>query len=268
LRNIDEIREQPFDQSSKVGALVLASFGGACIVFAALALMRAPDQAALPEKSDPLGELVKSVATPKRAQARAKLDSSEVTFPGILTDRDNPTTSMEAVRARRGRRAKSGATAVRPLPAGVLPNRPPPPTDRLPVVPLPAKDMVGRARVKVAAPDTLSRIARGVSREPVSAKLAEEGRAGAYQLQVSSFKKADDATQFALALRRRGHKAHVEKAHVKGRGIWYRVRIGPFKYKRSAQIYRQDFEAKERMVTFVVNPPRTRVKIALSGDES
>ena len=79
---------------------------------------------------------------------------------------------------------------------------------------------------------------------------------GAYQLQVSSFKTQLEADTFAAALRRRGHHAYVEAADVKGRGVWYRVRIGPFKYKHAAVIYRQDFEAKERMVTFIVDPPK------------
>jgi cell division septation protein DedD len=62
------------------------------------------------------------------------------------------------------------------------------------------------------------------------------------------------------ALRRRGHKAYVEPADVKGRGRWFRVRVGPFKYRHSAVIYRQDFEAKERMVTFIVDPPKPGAK--------
>ena len=48
---------------------------------------------------------------------------------------------------------------------------------------------------------------------------------------------------------------------MKGRGLWYRVRIGPFKFRRSAVLYRQDFEAKERLVTFIVDPPKLKVEI-------
>lgn len=247
--------------------MVLASFGGACIVFAALMLMRSPEAGDKKQAKDPLGALVASVPVAAAKTERAKLRSSEVTFPGMLTDQDNPTTAMEAVRYRR-RRGSAAAQGQAPTQAQLSPNRPPPATDRLAVVPLPAQDMVGRKRIKVAAPDTLSRMARGVSREPGSDSLADEGRPGSYQLQVSSFKKPVDATEFAMALRRRGHKAHVEKAYVKSRGVWYRVRIGPFKYRRSAQIYRQQFEAKERMVTFVVNPPRTKIKIGLSADKN
>jgi cell division septation protein DedD len=110
-------------------------------------------------------------------------------------------------------------------------------------------------------------MARHVSRE--EGPETERGGPGGYQLQVSSFKDPADAESFAAALRRRGHKAYVEPAYVKGRGLWHRVRVGPFKYKRSAVIYRQEFEAKERLVTFIVDPSKTTVKVADSpGDDA
>ena len=108
--------------------------------------------------------------------------------------------------------------------------------------------------------DTLTTMARKVARDD-GAETAAAGTPGGFQLQVSSFKTQPEAESFAAALRRRGHRAYVEPAQVKGRGLWYRVRIGPFKYKRSAAIYRQDFEAKERIVTFIVDPPKTLVTI-------
>jgi cell division septation protein DedD len=115
--------------------------------------------------------------------------------------------------------------------------------------------------------DSLRRMANTLNAaQERGGSMVDAGRAGGYQLQVSSFKSLPDATAFASALRRRGHRAHVQSAQVKGRGLWHRVRVGPFKYKRSASIYRQDFEAKERLVSFVVNPPTTRVRIGLSED--
>ena len=59
--------------------------------------------------------------------------------------------------------------------------------------------------------------------------------------------------------------SRIEPAHVKGRGLWYRVRIGPFKYRHSAVIYRQEFEAKERLVTFIVEPPKVTVRVQPSA---
>jgi DedD protein len=256
VRNLDLIQETDAEpRSSRASALIFASFGGACIVFAALALMRSPAEAK-PEPNDPLGALVAAQQGEAEQPNRDRIDTDDVTFPDVLTDQDNPTTAMEAIR-----RLPPGSDELpRSGYAG-----PPEAADRLPVVPLPAQDVLdGLSEQKVARGDVLREIAKKVAQEPTT-DAVEAGRPGRYQLQVSSFKKKLDADAFAMALRRRGHKAHVEGAHVKGRGLWHRVRIGPFKYRRSANIYRQDFEAKERMVGFVVNPPKTRVRIA-SGD--
>jgi cell division septation protein DedD len=257
IRNLDQIQEQePAAASSRLVALVMASFGGACIVFAALALMRSPESGAA-AAADPLSEL--AARADKPAEQPRRLDTDDVTFPQVLSDQENPTTAMAAVRGQRGEDDEE-------LPREPLAAEPPPAADQLPVVPLPAQDVLsweGRS----APGDRLRAMAHELSREPESGPLTEAGHPGGYQLQVSSFQKPEDAAGFAMALRRRGHKAHVEQAHVKGRGLWHRVRIGPFKYRRSAEIYRQDFEAKERMVTFVVDPPKATIRIGPAAPE-
>jgi cell division septation protein DedD len=259
VRNLEQIQEQEgAARPSRVSALVLASFGGACIVFAALVLMRSPAKEPTAPK-DPLGDLVAAAEAKEGHDPARKLAVDDVTFPGVLTDQGNPTTAMEAIRRDRS----VAGDAPQELPRADMPTAPPPATDRLPVFPLPAQDMLANgAGRRVAAGDTMGTMAHAVSRDAVGGEMAEAGRAGGYQLQVSSFKKREDADGFAEVLRRRGHRAHVEEAHVKGRGLWHRVRIGPFKYRRSAEIYRQDFEAKERMVGFVVDPPTTRIRIS------
>jgi cell division protein FtsN len=230
-------------------------------VFAALALMRSPVEDK-PVVADPLGELASKAATPGEGRPE-RLDSDDVTFPGVLTDQDNPTTAMAAVRR--------GAGSNEALEADELPRHvfesPPPATDRLQVMPLPAQDVLSGSQATIAPSDTLRTMAKQVAKEPEGATLAEQGQPGGYQLQVSSFKEQADADAFVLALRRRGHRAYVQPAHVQGRGLWHRVRIGPFRYKRSAEIYRQDFEAKERMITFIVDPPKAKIHVALAEDE-
>lgn len=263
VRNLEAIEEDDATsaQRSRVGAMVMASFGGACIVFSALLLMRSPE----PEKvtaTDPLGDLV-NASKGDEPKSRQKLDEGDVTFPSSLTDQKNPTTAMEVVRSHRGPDVDTDELPRAPM----MYDGPPPATDRLPVVPLPAQDMIGAVPSGQISPsDKLRSLASEVAREGQGGAAAEPGQPGGYQLQVSSFKQESDAEGFASALRRRGHKAYVQKANVKGRGVWYRVRIGPFRYKRSAQIYRQDFEAKERMVTFTIDPPRTRIHIEPAAD--
>ena len=264
VKNLDEIQEtEPTSGPSRLGALVLASLGGACIVFAAVALVRTPAKEK-PTSADPLGDLV-ARAHPAGAKIddRGAVVGNEVTFPGILSDGQNPTTALEAVRD--GKAAAAAPGAPFELPPGA-PTIPPPAADRLPVVPLPAQNVLQASPAELAPQDTLTSMARHVSREE-GAETAPAGAPGGYQLQVSSFTTGAEAEAFAAALRRRGHKAYVEPANVPGRGLWHRVRIGPFKYKHSAVIYRQDFEAKERMVTFIVDPPKTTVRIRNAADD-
>jgi DedD protein len=270
VRHLDEIQETEHEpRPSRLGALVLASLGGACIVFAGVALLRSP----APPKAvvtDPLSDLV--ARTRPAGQETKKPDNSlgqDVTFPGMLSDRKK-TTALEAVRdvpsANAAAAAAAAAASGAPMgyPPGA-PTEPPPAADRLPVMPLPAQHVLLPER-EAAKGDTLGAMAKYVARED-GAETSPAGMAGGYQLQVSSFKTQAEADTFATALRRRGHKAYVEPAQVKGRGLWFRVRIGPFKHRRSAVLYRQDFEAKERLVTFIVDPPKTKVVVKESDSD-
>lgn len=252
MRNLDEIQEDDGPpKGPRLGALALASLGGACILFASFLLLRNPTKGGADAK-DPLGDLV------ARSRNAAPSDSVgvDVTFPRMLSDGQNPTTALEAVR---GKPAEQDDKFV--LPAG-SPTSPPPALDRLPVVPLPAQDILSAAGEEtISKPtDVLTTMARNASRD--TGTEVDPGTPGGFQLQVSSFDNETDAKAFAAALRRRGHRAYVEAAHVKNKGLWHRVRIGPFKYKRSAENYRQEFEAKERLVTFIVSPPKTTVRVA------
>lgn len=252
IRNLDEIQEADPNapRPSRLGALVVASLGGACVVLAAVMFMKRPAKTQ-PTNDDPLGALV----TQAKDDPKAK-EGIDVTFPKILAGGSNPTTALEAMR--HDRAAEQDEEFV--LPPG-SPTEPPPAADRLPVVPLPAQQILADAGRETAnSSDRLSAYARHATRD--EGPEVEAGKAGGFQLQVSSFKTELEAQGFAAALRRRGHHAYVEAADVKGRGTWHRVRIGPFKYKRSAELYRQEFEAKERMVTFIVSPPKTKVRVA------
>lgn len=264
VRNLDDIQEDdPGAQPSRAGALVLASLGGACIVLAAALLMRSPPKAKV-VSHDPLGDLVAQAKPAGSASAQPAAVGHDVTFPSLLSDAKSPTTALEAVRDAKGETRPASTSLPFDLPPGA-PTTPPPATDRLPVVPLPAQHVLSGPGAEPPRGDTLGTMAKQVARE--TGQEAPAGGPGGYQLQVSSFKTQAEADAFASALRRRGHKAYVEPAQVKGRGLWYRVRVGPFKYRHSAVIYRQDFEAKERMVTFIVDPPKVGARPKNSDDE-
>jgi len=247
VRNLDDIQEEDRGiRSSRVAALLLASLAGAAIVTAAVVMSRRSGPPAKPAK-DPLAELV---AQAKEAPAAAeKLGTHEVSFPRLLSDDTTPTTALAAVRDERGRLVAPGVAP---------PDSPPPAADRLPVVPLPVGDLLGATAVTTQPKDDLVELAAGVSKVPDGAALAQAGMEGGFQLQVASFKEPADAAKLVEDLRRRGHRAYSQSAQVPERGIWHRVRIGPFKTKFEAMKYKSEFERVERVSPIVVDPDKVK----------
>jgi DedD protein len=260
VRNLEQIQETDASAATPRGTtILLVALGAGCIVFAALALGARRTTAATP-KIDPLGDLVSQRAKSGVPSLKATdLSSHDVTFPGILSDEGAPTTALAVVKG--GSSAPAAASAE---PAAIALSRPvgpqitgspPPPTDRLPVVPLPAQNVLEASPVVTRPRDPLTRAATeagqiGSAAEPT----APSGKEGGYQLQVSSFRTQAEADQFVAQLRARGHKAYVSEAHVPNRGTWFRVRIGPFTSEHAAKAYRASFEEREHVVPFVVQP--------------
>ncbi len=261
VRDFEDLREDTTAPRFATWSLLVV--GAACAGFGVLALAPSASRGGA-DKLDPLSELAeRQKAAEPEAAAKARTDKAkhlsveEVTFPGMLSDGANPTTALAAVRARDPKAAPElEKRALAPLP--------PPPTDRLPVTPLPARNVLAATPVVTRPRDTLTRVAaeKGAL---TGADRVEAGREGQYQLQVSSFRTRDEADQFSVELRGRGHRAYVTSAEVEGRGIWYRVRIGPFSTQAEAVRYRSEFESKERVVPFVVLPakPKADSKTAL-----
>jgi cell division septation protein DedD len=250
VRNLDDIQEEErASKTSRFAALLLASLAGAAIVTAVVIASRknsAPPQPA----RDPLADLV--AQEKNRGPAADKLGTREVSFPGILSDDKTPTTALAAVRDERGK------LVAQPEGSALPPPSPPPASERLPVVPLPVGDLLGATPVTTQPKDDLVALAHGRSKVPESAELAPSGMEGGFQLQVASFKEQADADRLVDDLRRRGHRAYRQAANVPERGIWHRVRIGPFKTKFEAVKYKGDFERVERVSPFIVDPDKVK----------
>ncbi|MCA9596238.1 MAG: SPOR domain-containing protein [Myxococcales bacterium] len=252
VRNLEQIQEEdPKRRSSRLGTLLLASLGGAALVVVGVMSSKRSGPPAT-SKDDPLAALV--AASKNDDLPPEKLDGRDVTFPGILSDKDTPTTALAAVKDERGRLVKQDELS---LPPGA-PSTPPPATDRLPVVPLPAGTLLSSTPVTTEPKDSLTEMAAEASKvEPTD--IAPAGSDGGYQLQVASFKDAADADAFVQDLRKRGHRAFRQAAYVPNRGLWHRVRIGPFKTKYQAILYKKKFESSERVTPFVVDPSRVEL---------
>jgi DedD protein len=248
IRNLEQIQEKdPSASGSRLGTLIMASIAGACVVFAVVALVRKPATSKT-MRPDPLSELVGKNAPAASARLKGpNLSDRDFAFPDLLSDDPHPTTALATI----GSANPSLSSAAMVLPQGAS-SAPPAAADKLPVVPLPAQNYLALSPVVTAPRDSLTATANQASTP--GGPEASEGTSGGYQLQVSSFRLQEEATKFAGALRKRGHRAHFESALVPGKGTWYRVRIGPFKTKLDAMHYRRDFEMREHMVPFLVEP--------------
>ncbi len=239
VRNLEHIQEDRPTDGGRPATLGLLAVGGACVLFAVFVLGGRHRGKATTKRVDPLAELA------SKTPASPTVLAGEVTFPGILSDKAHPATALAA----------AGAGTIPSVAA-------PPPLDKLPVVPLPARHALS-ASAFLSAPmpgasqkpkDKLTTMAEGAT-DPYSvsgSSLAGLGSEGGWQVQVSSFKTQGEADAFATQLRVRGHKAHIQKAEIPKRGTWYRVKIGPFSNQLEAIKYRQSFEAKEKMPGFVL----------------
>ncbi len=249
VKNLEQIQESNSEGRGGAGTTVaFVALGGACVLFAALAFTGRTSSPQA-KKADPLGDLVAAHAKSDKAQGVPKatdLSAKDVTFPGILSDDTAPPTALAAVR---------GAKDPLPVVGAAPPAEPPPATDRIPVVPLPAQNLLEATPVVTRPRDTLTRAASD-NAQATQGPLAPPGKEGGFQLQVSSFRTREEAESFATQLRARSHKAYVNEAHVAGRGTWFRVRIGPFPTQHAAAQYRTGFEGKEHVVPFIVPPQR------------
>src|SRR5450432_872411 len=251
VRNLEQIQEEDrASRSSRLGALLLASLGGAALVTVGLVMAKRTGPPARAER-DPLAELVKSAKV--TSTPAEELDGKDVTFPGILSDALKPTTALAAVKDERGRLVEQPAEGD----TAAVPSAPPP-TDRLPVMPLPVGTLLSPTPVTTEPKDSLTALAQSASALSDSAELAPSGMEGGYQLQVASYRDQTDADRLVEDLRKRGHRAFRQAAYVSERGLWQRVRIGPFKSKFEAAEYKVKFERTERLSPFLVDPDKVK----------
>ncbi|MBN2194131.1 MAG: SPOR domain-containing protein [Polyangiaceae bacterium] len=253
VRNLEQIQElDPRAGGGRLAALVLAALGGTALVIAAVTMAKRSGPPAV-NTADPLAALVASAGEAKRDRVSPDhLDARDVTFPKLLSDGTTPTTALAAVKDAEGRLLGQVPSA------SAIALTPPPATDELPVVPLPAGSLLQATPITTEPKDRLTAMSAKVTSAAAEGDLAPAGSDSGFQIQVASFKDQVDADRFVEELRRRGHSAFRQAAYVPGRGLWHRVRIGPFDSKYAANQYRAKFERTERMSPFVVDPSQVK----------
>ncbi len=251
VRNLEQIQEHDAGaRPSRIGTLLLVSLAGAAVVSAAVMMSKKNGPPAR-STQDPLAALVSAAAAP--GTPAGALEGGDVSFPRLLSDGAAPTTALAAVKDERGKLVRQ---------ADLLPESaasPPPATDRLPVVPLPVGTLLNASTVTTTPRDALTELtASAAAAKTDGAELAPSGMEGGFQLQVASFKEQAEADRVVEDMRRRGHRAFRQAAHVPDRGLWHRVRVGPFATKLEALKYKQKFERTERIAPFLVDPEKVK----------
>lgn len=263
MRDLDQIRERDdAREGARTVAIALGGLAAACVLFAVGVMIGREGEAQRPvRRDDPLARLdalagqVASAAPPS------------VTYPGRLSENAPSAGAAPSATAEASANAAPTGEAV----AGALlgagastanAGAGPAPSGRTAAVPASAfVANVGVLRDNPGAPAALpvaglnqARLGVGAAGPLGTGAPAREGTDGAITLQVSAFRALGTAQAFATRLRDRGYRSFVASAPPQaGTGaVWHRVRIGPFTTLREANLYRAQFEARERLPTYVV----------------
>lgn len=138
-----------------------------------------------------------------------------------------------------------------PLGSGI--NLPPQEKKSLPVSPapivLPEKPIVKKAlSVDAASSKPLAVAAPAVQAVSGQPKVDPQG---SYSLQVGSFAAAVDASKMKQSLVDKGYPAFMVEADLGSKGIWYRVRMGPYADGMAAKTMQALVEKQDKIKGFI-----------------
>lgn len=217
-------------------------------------------------------------ATTQAKRADLKVDKVALRFPNALTHQEERPEVLAALAAAAVEEAEvagapngagvalpSEATASASQQQGTPGLREMPevaPAERIPAA-MPASvtaGPAGRALARAAKYDPM--VGAAIPQNPERSERARRGKEGDFNLQVASYTEEPPAKALAEGLRAKGHEAYVTRADIPERGVYYRVRIGPFESRWRANLYRDKFERREQMNTYVVRRPKKKQRSA------
>src|SRR5579875_339443 len=68
---------------------------------------------------------------------------------------------------------------------------------------------------------------------------------GKYTVQIGSYQKEEEAKRIMKSLMSKGYPAFIKAAEIPGKGTWYRIRIGTFKTREEAELYRDNLKKND-----------------------
>ena len=74
---------------------------------------------------------------------------------------------------------------------------------------------------------------------------------GTHVIQIGAFQKAADAIALKQTMLDKEYPAYVMEADLGDKGLWYRVRLGPYADADKAEVVRRRIEAKDQLKGYV-----------------
>jgi cell division septation protein DedD len=164
----------------------------------------------------------------------------EFTFYKTLTDKNDKTVSIDlnpkpaAGEKRADKKQDAGVTAR------VKGAKQEPPGDKK----IEEKPALDKAAEAVAPKKPVPAKKEPVSAQKPNAKLR-------YTLQIAAYQEKGMADDDIKKLKQRGYAAFIVASDLPGKGTWYRVRLGSFSSKASAEKLQKELGAKEGILPFV-----------------
>ncbi len=153
----------------------------------------------------------------------------DFTFYKTLSDKDNKTVSIDL----KPKSDTSQADTGKKTEAAQEKKKPEPKKDKKPE-PKPEKP------VAVKEPEQKQQV---VKKEPQIAKKEPLSKMR-YTLQIASYPDKAVADEDVRKLKQQGYAAFVKGTEIEGKGTWYRVRLGSFSSKASAEKLQKELQAK------------------------
>jgi cell division septation protein DedD len=121
----------------------------------------------------------------------------------------------------------------------------------------PAAVQPGNAGIAVQAAQVLAAQAQPQEGDPSAIEVNSDGRQRFFAIQVKAFREKSDADLFLGYLQQEltkfQYKAFIMPVELPGKGKWFRVRIGKFQTRLEGEKFKQTFEKKLGLETFLVS---------------
>ncbi len=122
-----------------------------------------------------------------------------------------------------------------------------------PPIDLPDQPIVKKTTKDIAASvkDTAQKVSTVVASEKSESEMPKAVSAGSHAVQIGSFGAASDAIALKQKMLDKDYPAFVVEADLGKKGLWYRVRIGPYADSATAKLAQKLLEEKEQIKGFV-----------------